>query len=445
MGTNADIKTTDPTRSADFAVRGESRYVIGTAEAKALAALRSKAISEELRRVSRKSRRPQVKTNVGGGFRARRRDRMFRNFIIGLAVLFVALPSLGSAVYLVFLSADQFVTEAKLSIRSGDAASISMPLGLSGLLDTNQSRDVQIVAEYVRSPALVDALLKTTDLRTMFSRAPQDFVATLPADNSAEKLASYWRKQISIDVDSSVGLIDLKVRAFTPADSLAITEAVIQQSEKMVNELTRRKELEEFRRSDEEFNLARQRLQTAVAALSDMRNSVGLLDVGVTERSYGDILTALRMDLSDVQLMIDSYKRQNLTASPEMAPLKARESALKDQISIYEARIAGGGTATTIGTGTSPTLVASSAGLAEKETDLSIARTEYMQAASSYEQARLTLESKRTYLLLYVKPRLAETSLYPPRFLIWIGVTVIGFLVFALIWGLSVLVRDNMA
>lgn len=438
----ANDETTDLSQPTVRAMRDESQFVIGTQEARTLALQRTKAISDELRRVSRKSRRPKSLTNSGGGFRTRRSDRVFHRYVKGLLVVLFFLPSLLSAIYFIFLSANQYVTEAKLSIRSGDSSAGVVPLGLSALFDNSQSRDGQIVTEYVRSPALVDELEKNVDLRARFSRAPRDFLASLSPDSSVEELAAFWRRQVRIEIDGSSGLIDLTVRAFTPEDSLAITEAIIERAEKMINELTRRKEIEEFRRSNEEFATARQRLQTAVAAQRDARNRAGLLDVGVAEQSYGDILTALRMDLASVEIFLDSYRRQNLNASPEITPLKAREAALKEQIAGYENKIAG---APSSDGGAPATLAASSANLVEKETDVGIARTEYMLAASAYEQARLNLESKRTYLLLYVKPRLAEISLYPPRFLFWLGSTLAAFLVFALIWGLSVLVRDNKA
>lgn len=438
----ANDETTDLAQPAPLAMREEKRFVIGTQEARALALERSKAIADELRRVSRKSRRPKSLTNGGGGFRTRRSDRAFHRYVTGLLLVLVAVPSFLSGVYFAFLSADQYVTEAKLSIRSGDSSAGIMPLGLSGLLDSNQSRDGQIVAEYVKSPALAEELDKSIGLRTRFSRAPGDFVAALRPDSSVEELSSYWRRQVRLEVDGSSGLLDLTVRAFTPEDSLAIANAIIERAENMINELTRRKELEEFRRANEEFALARQRLQTAVAAQRDARNKAGLLDVGVAEKSYGDILTALRLDLASVETTLDSYRRQNLNASPEIAPLKAREAALNQQIADYEGKIARAPSQQ----GEAPTtLVASSANLVEKETDVGIARTEYTIAASAFEQARLNLESKRTYLLLYVKPRLAEISLYPPRLLFWLGITLAAFLIFAVIWGMSVLVRDNKA
>ncbi|NVD39800.1 hypothetical protein HT585_13110 [Ensifer sp. HO-A22] len=405
------------------------------------AAQTANAISIELRRAARKARTPRPVTSGGGGFRARQSDRYFYALIALNFVLFFALPVSLATIYYGFVAANQYVSEARFAVRAGQDMSIaglSKMSGISALVDTGQARDGLIIADYVESRALVDVLSPQFDLPGIFSKAGADLIASFDPSDSIEDFVDYWKDQVDISVDRNSGLISIKLRAFTAEDSLALTEAVVKASERMVNKLTRRNETDSLVRAEEEVETKKGQLSKAVSELRDARNKAGVLDIETAATGYSELITELRLELSKLETVIST----TATDAPQLASLTSRASSLRAQIESYEGAIAGGGRSTSV---QGSNLAELATGIQQKDTEVSIARSEYASAVAAYEQARLTLERQRSYLLTYIEPQLAEEALYPRRFLMWISVFGTSLLISATVAGLSIVVRDHMA
>ncbi|OOG63087.1 hypothetical protein B0E45_29780 [Sinorhizobium sp. A49] len=352
-------------------------------------------------------------------------------------------PALSAVVYYTFLASDQFVSEARFSTSSSEGNGLEILAGLSSLFKTGQTTDAAIVAEYIESRSILLELEKKFDLQKVFSPGSLDLVAELQTSATAEELLSYWRKQIGIKVDRSSGLLTLEVRTFSPADSLALANEIIAISERMVNRLTRRNDEKSLMEAEDELQLAKAKLESAVSAMRDARDAAGVLDVDLTAKGYSDILTALNMELAKIRTQINTLEQNNASEAPQLIALKSRAESLRQQIGSYENRFAG------MTKSESPeqrqNLADSAAILAEKDVERKIAQSEYEHAVAAYESARLNRERQRSYLMTYVTPRAAEEPLYPRR-LLAVSLVVFGsFLLWAVIAGLGLLVRDHTA
>lgn len=401
---------------------------------------RSKAISTELRRVARTARVARPVSSGGGGFRARRSDRFYRRFFIGSFICVFVLPVLFSGFYLFAIASNQYVVETRFSVGSGEKNGLEALSGLSSMLNTTQSTDGQIIAQYVKSRSVVTELEKTLNLRKMFSPGTGDFLAEAPEGMSMERFIDYWTGQVKLNVDRGSGLVTLQVRTFSPEDSLALSKELVRISETMVNLLTRRNEQNALQEAAHELDLSKKRLEDAVTSMRDARIAAGILDVDLTASSYSQLLTQLNIELSKVETQIETI-RNNDVQTPQLASLKARADALNGQISLYENRMAG----RPAGDKDDSTLAAQAGALSDKQLDLTIAQGEYKLAVATYESARLTMERQRSYLMVYVQPTLPEESLYPKRGFMWTAVIFVSFLVWALVAGAAILVRDNTA
>ncbi|MDF8358664.1 hypothetical protein [Ensifer adhaerens] len=401
---------------------------------------RSKAVSIELRRVARKARVVKPITSGGGGFQARRGDKIFRRILIfSFGALFL-LPMFVSTVYLLFFAADQYVSETRFSIKSGDASPLENLAGLSSLLDTGAARDGLIIAEYVESRAMLDALSLQYDLRKIFSPQSGDLYAEFNRNESVEELLKYWRGQVHISVDRISGLVTLKVRTFSPHDSLVVSQSVIQLSEEMVNKLTRRNEIDALEKAHEEMMRSKSDLELAVTQLREARNAAGVLDVSVSAKVLAEIISTLRLDLSKVEQQISTLNEANSAHAPSLVALRGRAQALREQVSRYEGEMAGGGPAIAEGN-----LAERAQVLGQRELELKIAQSEYTEAIGAYEKARLTSERQRSYLQMYIAPELAEEALYPKRGVVWIALFASTLLLWGMFAGGALLVRDNTA
>ncbi len=404
--------------------------------------LRAKAISIELRRVARKARTPRPAVSGGGGFRARRSDRIFRRLLIGSFAVCFLIPALSGCLYFSFLANDQFVSEARFSTSSAEGNGLEVLAGLSSLFRGGQASDAAIVAEYIESQSILLELQKKFDLQKIFSPGSWDFVAELQSNATAEEMLEFWRKQIVIKVDRNSGLLTLSVRTFSPADSLALASEIIAISERMVNRLTRRNDEKSLLEAENELQLAKVRLEGAVSSMRDARDLAGVLDVDLAAKGYSDILTALNMELAKISTKISTLEQTNASEAPQLIALRSRAGSLREQISSYENRFAG---LSRSGGAEKRNLANSAAILAQKDVERRIAQNEYEHAVAAYETARLNRERQRSYLMTYVAPRAAEQSLYPKRILAATLVAVGSFLLWAVIAGLALLVRDHTA
>ncbi len=78
------------------------------------------------------------------------------------------------------------------------------------------------------------------DYRSMFARQDADFLSRFRSSDSDEDFLDYWENHVTAYIDVSSGIITLKVRAFAPDDSVKLSNAIIQESESLINELSQR-------------------------------------------------------------------------------------------------------------------------------------------------------------------------------------------------------------
>ncbi|PPD06973.1 MAG: hypothetical protein CTY36_05010 [Methylocystis sp.] len=404
------------------------------------ASFKAKSISRALRRAANKSRAPTSVIAGGGGFQARRGDRAFRLGVLASFAAFVIAPFLVASIYWGLIASKQYVTETKFSLRAGEASSLDLLSGgAMGSQASQQMQDAQVLVNFIRSRSMVEALDRKVGLRAMFSRSGVDYFSSFDPEDSVEELEKYWKRRIDASLDMMSGIISVNVRAFTPSDSLAIAQNVTDLSERLVNELSTRSRRDALAQARTELTRAEEQLKNATGSMRDARNTEGVLDAPAAAEAINKLITTLRLELSATQEDLALHSDSATSDSPQARLLTARVQSLKSQIDEYSTQIAGGGER---GEGS----LAQRAGvLSMHQIELDLARQRYALAASMFENARVDLETQRAYLVSFLRPTLAEKSLYPRRWIEWgiiVAPATIGWL--ALV-AVAFLVRDHMA
>ena len=404
------------------------------------ASFKAKSISRALRRAANKSRAPTSVIAGGGGFQARRGDRAFRLGVLASFAAFVVAPFLVASIYWGLIASKQYVTETKFSLRAGEASSLDLLSGgAMGSQASQQMQDAQVLVNFIRSRSMVEALDRKIGLRAMFSRSGVDYFSSFDPEDSVEELEKYWKRRIDASIDLMSGIISVNVRAFTPRDSLTIAQNVTELSERLVNELSTRSRRDALAQARTELTRAEEQLKNATASMRDARNAEGVLDAPAAAEAVNKLITSLRLELAQTQEDLALHSDSATSDSPQARLLTARVQSLKSQIDEYSTQIAGGGER---GEGS----LAQRAGvLSMHQIELDLARQRYALAASMFENARVDLETQRAYLVSFLRPTLAEKSLYPRRWIEWgiiVAPATIGWL--ALV-AVAFLVRDHMA
>lgn len=368
----------------------------------------SESLSEAARRLRfASSRRSQVPTT----YRARRSRLLARLIMILSFVAFVALPSSLSVIYFGFVAADQYVAEARFAVRSGAMAGLDALSSLTGIPSVQVIQDTQVVTNFIESRALVELLEKDADLRGRYSVPEADFFARLNPEKPIERVVKYWNAMSHVGIEMPGGIVVLTVRAFRPEDAVSLTNAVVDASEQLVNDMNERARRDAVAQADEEFKRAAGRLSQARVALELARNREGIIDTSAEAKKADTLIAAMKTQQLEFEQQYAVARKSVRDDAPQMRNLRARIDAIIQQIAQLQSEVTTSASAPNNG----PVLTASMTRLSEMELERQIAQTQYTNAAAALERARLASLSKQIYLTSFVRPAKAEEARYPRR------------------------------
>lgn len=354
------------------------------------------------------------------------------------AIAVIGVPALLLALYLFFIAAGQYVSEARFGLRAGSqtqvagAGSQGHPMAGGAGVTTELFVDSFAVVDYVKSRQIVQELDKTLDLRKMWSAPTLDFWYGMDKDDTAEGLWRQWNRMVDIQFDMSTGAIILKVRAFSAEDSLMLAQAILEASEKLVNQMSVKSREDSVRFATEEVRLAETRLVDARVKVQDLRARTGVQDPVKEAEANLALAAKVRGDIAAVAAELDALRGGGLYRGPAYERVQARYEALKRQlIALNDHQISGGRDSASKGALSS--LLREYEGA---ETQRQFAEAYYTGAMKALEDARALASRQVLYTVVASQPQLADESLYPRR----IVDTALGILALFILWIVGVLV-----
>jgi capsular polysaccharide transport system permease protein len=358
--------------------------------------------------------------------------------ILSFLALVVA-PVAIAAVYYLAVAADQYVTEFRMTLRRADAPPIEPVLFFGGdVAHGTAAAESQIVAQYIASRAIVDELDPSLDLRALFSTQKADWWARLPLPASIEELVRYWNGQVDPFYDNSTATIVVRLRTFTPTDSLRVAQAVVGASERLVNELSTRAHRDAVGYAEAAIASAEQRLTAALDKIRDFRDKAGLIDPGKTADSTALLATKLRDDLLKANSQLATLKSFMRDDAPPVRVLKARIRSLEAEARDLSHEM------TAPSQPAAPALSQTLGSYEPLEAERKFAEAAYQHALEGLDRARDNADRQQLYIASFVPPSLPETSLYPHR---WRSLGVVALIAFAL-WAIGALavqsIRDHL-
>ncbi|HEY8261696.1 MAG TPA: lipopolysaccharide biosynthesis protein [Methylosinus sp.] len=407
---------------------------------------RAEAVSRFLAQAARRAR---FSARVRGAYKdssfgARRGAKALR---IAFAVLFVAMvviPNVTSVVYFGLLASDQYVAEARFTVTSADlpkVAGLGAAVGLPGAMI---AQDTVIVTNFLESRPLVEQLERQVGLRKLYSAPSIDWWARFDETKPIEKFVDYWLTMAQVKVSLQSGIVELKVRGFTPQDARRIADAVVADCEALINNLNERMREDAVRASEQDVAYAAERLKTAWTDLERVRNEEGLLDVSLASKSKTDVLSGLESNLLAAQQEYQIKRNYLEEQAPQLRVLKRRIEALEGQVAERKAELTtheGKGLAALA----ARTLSGSMTKFANLDLEHKLAQTRYQAAIAALDGARLLSERQLLYLQVIDPPATPEQARYPKRTL-YIGVFLLAsLLLYGVTVGLMSFVRNHMA
>jgi capsular polysaccharide transport system permease protein len=387
---------------------------------------RSNAVAESLRQIARVSRFADRKK----GIRSYQTHVKSDPWVPVLFVLCFLLPSLAGAAYYGLIASDRYVTEARFALRPAiggvEKASPDSVGTNEGTPKMMVAQDSLITANYIESRPMVEAIEAVMPVREMFSRDSIDWFSRFDPEKPIEKFLKYWNKRVHVKIESGSGILSLAVNTFDPAESLALTQAILAESERMVNALSTRARNDALAESVRELKLAGERMSNIRIAVAALRNKDGVLDAQKTNESNLKViaeLTTARVNLA-VQLALGQR---------DLGPESRRIQDLKSQIRDLDENIAKIQRQSASQDPEQIRVLADSLTRFEAfDNDRKDAEKYYAKVLAAHERARIIADRQVEFFTMVVQPVMAQSSQEPRRVLMASLVTAGSAVFFAL-------------
>ncbi|GAB5469198.1 MAG: hypothetical protein Kilf2KO_22280 [Rhodospirillales bacterium] len=257
----------------------------------------------------------------------------------------IALPVVLAGYYYFVLAADRYEVSTVFLIRN---ASLDQQASVATILGQPQSfgraaDESFSVVDYVTSYEGMQRLSAKVDLRSAFSRPKGDPFYYLSPDVSETALHEYFLSMIDANYDQITGLVTIDVRAFRARDAFAISAALLEESERLVNEFNLRAEADLLRLSREEVAASLQSLEQSEGALTAFRQANNVIDPMEVIVRVNGIITQMEGEiaLARAELLQLGNVTGNRGSQVQRLELEAKIDALQEQADRERERLIG--------------------------------------------------------------------------------------------------------
>ena len=327
-----------------------------------------------------------------------------------LLLALVAVPMLLYGLYLAFIASDRYVSESVIAVRQAGGESSQLPgaaLMLAGITPPSHE-DTLYLKDFIHSQGLLLALDKRLDLRKHFNAAGADLPFKLAGDASREDFTAYFRQRVELQFDDRSALLRVRTQGFEPAFAQQLNQAILEESDRFVNETSHRIARERLRFAEIELDQNAKRLQTAKNEVLTFQSRYQLLDPAAQAQSSGTLALQLQTIRAQLEAELNGLRSYLNDEAYQVKALRGRLAALDSQIATESAR------ATTTGK-RGERMNALAADFQALQMKAQFAQDAYRLALVAVENARIDATRKIKSLVVIEPPTAPDTAAYPLR------------------------------
>lgn len=354
-----------------------------------------------------------------------------------LFVATVVAPTLLAAAYYGLIASDLYVSESRFLVRSpqkplqsGGLGSLLQGSGISRTLDDQYS-----VHDFILSRDALTTLNGEFDLAAKFKNARIDFVnrfGALDWDDSFEALLRYYRRRVSVELDSKSTISVLRVSAFDAEDARKINERLLVMSEQLVNEMSERSRNDIVRFAAGEVALAEKKAKQAALAVAAFRSEKTVVDPEKQSAYQLQQLGKMQEEMVATRTQI-AQLRAIAPDNPQIATLATRARSLQKEFDAETGRIAGQG----------GSLTNKAAAYMQVALEREFAERQLAAALTLLETARNEAQRQQLYLDRVVRPNLPDYPLEPRPLRSVLVVLGLGLLAWGVLGLLIASIREH--
>jgi capsular polysaccharide transport system permease protein len=247
----------------------------------------------------------------------------------------VGIPNLVCIIYFLLIASPIFVSTASLIVYKPAQASQSLATMLSGAEGGSSTEGAYIVKDYIASWDEYRNVIGAIDLPTHYDQG--DLVgryggfATLFRKNDVT-LWHYYQSRVIASIDQNSGVVSLSVEGYSPTAAASISEKVLQDSVRHIDDMNRQQESDYIRNAVDRRTSVEAKLRSDEAALAAYRISTGMHDPSELYHSNLALLNSLSEQKTRLVAQYDAIAKAT--------PNNPVAQNLRSAIAAIEAKIA---------------------------------------------------------------------------------------------------------
>jgi capsular polysaccharide transport system permease protein len=235
-----------------------------------------------------------------------------------------------------FWSSPVYETEIRFAVRQADAPRMTAGPSVLGASMLPTITESHAVVQYLRSRDALAELEERLPLREMLGRPEIDWLARVPPDAPPERLLHNLSRFVRPQFEHTSGIITVRVRAFTPEETLALARTVEALAERLVNRMSLGARQGLLAAVQAEASAAEERLSRLRDELLTLRRQTEQLDPRRTAAAADGLRSRLEAEIAEQRVQLTRMLRFQSEQSPavrqQRASIEALETELRDQI-----------------------------------------------------------------------------------------------------------------
>ncbi len=375
--------------------------------------------------------------------KTRKKPSRKKTYILWSYFLLVIVPAAIVAFYYAFVAADQYMVETRFAVRNMNASfgnSLLSNLGLGG--GGIATSDTYIIREYIHSREILSRIEKKYHIKEKYTKPRNDLWAALPADATFEDFLKYWKYMVQVDLDRISHILTIKVFAFSARDAYEISKAILEESERMINELSERARRDAVVYAEKEVAKAEERIREIRQKMLKFRSTTQQVDPAKQAEVQVALIGKLEEQLAHLKAKLAEARNYLSRNAPTVIFLRNRIRAVTKQIEDEKKKLGNALKNRSAKASKDMPQTSLSETLSEYEellVDKEFAEKLYLSALSGLEQARLLANKQQRYLATFVRPYIPDEARFPKR----LRNTVFVFLALTLLWALIVVMFQS--
>jgi capsular polysaccharide transport system permease protein len=317
------------------------------------------------------------------------------------------LPMLLAIVYFSFIAAPRYVVQTRVSVRMATVSPTVLPgvISMTGSPTPLSYEDTLYLMNFIQSSTMLERLDAKLMLRKHYESPKFDFLGRLWSSTSKEWFLYYYQNRVMLEFDDLSGILTIDSQAFDRETSIQLSKALLELSEKWVNDYSWRVAREQITFSEQLAKNANDKLQETKQKVVDFQAKYHLLDP-VSQSTANSALTAsLQATLAAQESALNALSAYMHPDSAQIQTLRGQIAATKGQLASERVRATTGGPGDRLSE------------LNVEYTNLilteQIANNNFIAATAALDAARIDATRKLKSLVIIEEPTAPDSSLYP--------------------------------